>query len=259
VLLFCPFSFSNIEQALVFTKNEKKKFDKPQTDRPHPERSPLLARSDLENVDHTHPRSSPLLPHADPENQSPSSSSSSLSARSSSIHSKSSASSVVDEEPAIAEKCGLSFYTFVLRERRFLGGVTCYIAYSIIVASFDTTLPLHVRDAFNWGSLPSGLMFVALQGPGIIFGPLAGSLKDRVGTRLPAAIAFLIMAPSIWLMGMPGDERFTWLNVGRRGQAVYVTCMLVIGCMIPLLNSVGTLEVTRESSVYRKAPTTCVD
>ncbi|KAL2073978.1 hypothetical protein VTL71DRAFT_7756 [Oculimacula yallundae] len=142
------------------------------------------------------------------------------------------------------EKSGLYFYIFLFQQRRFVGGVICYIVYSIIISSFDTTLPLHVRDAFNWGSLPAGLLFLALQGPGVLLGAITGNLKDRVGTRWPTAIAFLITAPSLLLMGMPGDERFSWFNAGDRGRIMYTICMTVIGCMIPLLNSVGTLEVT---------------
>jgi MFS family permease len=125
-----------------------------------------------------------------------------------------------------------------------VGGVTCYIVYSMIISSFDTTLPLHVREAFKWDSGPSGLMFLALQGPGILLGPLAGTLKDHIGTRCPAVIAFFIIGPSIWLMGLPEDERFPWFNNGERGQILYVICMILIGCMKPLLNSIGTLELT---------------
>lgn len=196
--------------------------------------------------DHPDPEHSPLLPDVDDELHPPSSSSSSscYSASSTKSNSNSSASSLTNECPYVEEKSGLSYYTFLIRQRRFVAGVTSYMCYSIIIASFDTTLPLHVRDAFNWGSLPSGLMFLALQGPGILLGPLAGWLKDRVGTRYPTAVAFLVIAPSIWLMGVPGDERFAWLNCGKRGEIVYIICMIAIGCIIPLLNSVGTLEVT---------------
>ncbi|KAK0113906.1 hypothetical protein ONS95_014149 [Cadophora gregata] len=147
------------------------------------------------------------------------------------------------------EKSGLSFYLFVLRQRRFLGGITSFISYSMIIASFDTTLPLHVRDAFNWGSLQAGLLFLALQGPGILLGPLAGSLKDKVGTRSPAAVAFFVIGPAILIMGVPGagEGRWAWqqwFDKGVRGEVVFTVGMLVVGCMIPLLSGVGVLELT---------------
>ena len=143
----------------------------------------------------------------------------------------------------VPEKTGLQYYTFVLRQRRFAAGVTCYMCYSMMVASFDTTLPLHVRDVFEWGSLPAGLMFLALNAPGVVLAPLAGTLKDRVGTRIPSVVGFLAIAPFIWLLGMPGDARFSWMGSGSFAQALYTIAMLMIGCSIPLLNSIGTLEV----------------
>ncbi|PVH87799.1 putative MFS multidrug transporter [Cadophora sp. DSE1049] len=145
------------------------------------------------------------------------------------------------------EKAGLSFYIYVLRQRRFLGGITSFISYSMIIASFDTTLPLHVRDAFNWGSLQAGLLFLALQGPGILLGPLAGNLKDKVGTRSPAAVAFFVIGPVLMVMGVPGDGRWkwqSWFDEGGRGEVVYTVGMVVVGCMIPLLSGVGVLELT---------------
>jgi hypothetical protein len=193
------------------------------------------------------PERSPLLPGLDPGRRRPSSSSSNEScsgSSSSSIHTLSSNSSINKDSQDVKEKSGLSFYAFLLRQRRCVGGVTCYIVYSMIISGFDTTLPLHVRGAFNWDSGPSGLMFLALQGPGILLGPLAGTLKDHIGTRCPAVIAFFIIGPSIWLMGLPGDKRFPWFNNGERGQILYIICMIVIGCMKPMLNSIGTLELT---------------
>lgn len=148
----------------------------------------------------------------------------------------------------VPEKTGLQYYTFVLRQRRFVAGVTCYMCYSMMVASFDTTLPLHVRDTFGWGSLPAGLMFVALNAPGVVLAPLAGALKDRVGTCLPSVIGFSAIAPFILLLGVPGDARFSQVGSGPGAQALYTISMVMIGCSIPLLNSIGTLEVSRESS-----------
>lgn len=148
----------------------------------------------------------------------------------------------------VPEKTGLEYYTFVLRQRRFAAGVSCYMCYSMMVASFDTTLPLHVRDTFGWGSLPAGLMFLALNAPGVVLAPLAGALKDRVGTRIPSVIGFLAIAPFIWLLGVPGDARFSPVGSGPGAQALYTIAMVMIGCSIPLLNSIGTLEVSCESN-----------
>lgn len=148
----------------------------------------------------------------------------------------------------VPEKTGLQYYTFVMRQRRFVAGVICYMSYSMIMASFDTTLPLHVRDVFGWGSLPAGLMFLALNAPAVALAPLAGALKDRLGTRLPSAVGFLAITPLIWVLGVPGDSRFSWVGSGSGARGLYTIAMFLIGCSIPLLNSIGTLEVSCKSN-----------
>jgi MFS family permease len=132
----------------------------------------------------------------------------------------------------------------MFRHRRFVSGVLGYFVFAILISSFDTTLPLHVRDAFNWDSMPAGLMFLALQGPGIALSPLVGWLKDRVGTRIPTTIGFLGLAPLLWLLGVPGDERFPWANEGHRGQIIYAMDVTAVGIVSVLLNGVGVLEAT---------------
>ncbi|KAI9925444.1 hypothetical protein MW887_005825 [Aspergillus wentii] len=142
------------------------------------------------------------------------------------------------------EKTGWSFYACLFSQRRFLGGALCYVMFAILVSSFDATLPLHVRDAFNWGSMPAGLMFVALQAPGMVLAPFIGWLKDRVGTRDPTTLGFATLAPLVWLGGIPGDDRFPWANEGDRGRVIYAIAMTGIGIMMVFLNGAGTMEAT---------------
>ncbi|THD00296.1 hypothetical protein EYZ11_000189 [Aspergillus tanneri] len=143
----------------------------------------------------------------------------------------------------VEEKTGLQFYTYMFRHRKFVCGVVSYLMFGILTTSFDTTLPLHVRDVFHWGSMLSGMMFLAFQGPGIVLSPLCGWLKDRVGTRWPTTVGFISVAPVLWLLGTPGDERFPWVNQDR-GQIVYTLAMTGAGILTCLLNGAGTIEAT---------------
>ncbi|KAF9887346.1 hypothetical protein FE257_010341 [Aspergillus nanangensis] len=149
-----------------------------------------------------------------------------------------------DDTTTVDEIKGLQFYRYVLCHRRLVGGIIAYMTSSLLVASFDATLPLHVRDVFGWGTSASGVMFLALQGPGVISSPLVGWLKDRVGSRWPTAIAFLGSAPFVWLLGVPGDDRFPWANVGSRGETIYTIGAVVIGSVFSLSNGVGPIEAT---------------
>jgi hypothetical protein len=78
---------------------------------------------------------------------------------------------------------GRGFYSIMLRDPRVLSGLLNSLTTSAVVAGFDTTLPLHVRNAFGWESLPAGMMFLCLQIPAILLGPVAGSIRDRHGVR----------------------------------------------------------------------------
>ncbi|GKZ66468.1 hypothetical protein AnigIFM60653_007750 [Aspergillus niger] len=152
---------------------------------------------------------------------------------------------LLSSNPALeADLAGWKFYVYILRYRRFLCGVISYLSFAVLVSSFDTTLPLHVRDVFSWGSFPAGMMFFALQGPGILLSPICGWLKDRVGTRWPTTVGFLLLAPVMWVIGMPGDERFPWANEGDRGKVIYAVGVTLVGSVSCLLNGAGTIEAT---------------
>ena len=131
----------------------------------------------------------------------------------------------------------------LLSQPNFIGGIIGFLVFSALRASFSTTLPLHVWHAFHWGSLPAGLLFAAIQGPGFILSPFVGWLKDRIGTRDPTTLGFAILTPLFWLIGTPGDERFPWAN-GSRGPIIYTVTLLAIGIISTLLNGSGTIEAT---------------
>lgn len=156
-----------------------------------------------------------------------------------------------DPEPqvstqAVSEKTGIQFYLCLCGNGRFVGGVVSYFCYAVLTASFDTTLPLHVRDAFRWGSLPAGLLFAAFQGPAVLLSVPVGWLKDRVGTRYPTTVGFALLVPLMWLIGVPGDERFPWAYEEKIGSIIYSVSVTCIGVVICLLNGVGMMEATRK-------------
>ncbi len=79
----------------------------------------------------------------------------------------------------ISEISSFDFYLLLFRQRRIVAATFCSLTFAIIVTSFDATIPLHVQGVFGWGSFAAGMMFVALQAPGAVFGPLCGWLRDQ--------------------------------------------------------------------------------
>ena len=132
-----------------------------------------------------------------------------------------------------------SFYRIILSQPRVLVGLASYMLHSSILASYNTTIPTHVRNIFGWGSLPTGMLFMGLQIPSIVLSPISGWARDKVGTRLPTGMGFILLAPLLWLLGAAH-----WLGSKDTAKTVYVTVIITIGCVSNLLTSVGTIEIT---------------
>jgi MFS family permease len=145
---------------------------------------------------------------------------------------------------SVEEIGGWRFYMCLFRQPRFTAGIICYFVFALFIASFESTLAMHVRHTFGWGVFPVGLLFASIQGPGMILSPLVGWLKDRVGSRVPTTIGFISVAPFLWLLGVAGDARFPWASLGTRGKIIYGICTTMFGCLMCLLNGVGTMEAT---------------
>ncbi|KAJ5355521.1 uncharacterized protein N7496_012733 [Penicillium cataractarum] len=136
----------------------------------------------------------------------------------------------------------LQFYIYLLTNRRYIGGILSSICYAIVSVSFDTTLPIHVGEVFQWGSLQTGILFAILQGPNAFFSVPVKWLKDRVGSRYPTSVGFLGLAGLLWLAGTPGDDRFPWANLGYRGPVIYGAAIAAMGIFMTLLNGTGMME-----------------
>ncbi|KAK6523517.1 hypothetical protein TWF281_001498 [Arthrobotrys megalospora] len=143
-----------------------------------------------------------------------------------------------------AEISTSSFYKILFSKSRVLAAISCSVVYSSMLASYATTIPTHVKFAFGWGSLPTGLLFLGLQGPTIIFSPICGWLRDKIGTKLPATIGFMSLAPLLWLLGAADQKQFPWAKDEDSAKATYITAVIGIGCVTNLMSSIGIIELT---------------
>lgn len=141
---------------------------------------------------------------------------------------------------------GRGFYSIMLRDPRVLSSLLNSLTTSAVVAGFDTTLPLHVRNAFGWESLPAGMMFLCLQIPAILLGPVAGSIRDRHGVRSITLSGWVILTPLFVLLGMPGDSRFPWAS-DEAGKAVHLASLSMIGLFLCLVRGSGGQQMSGKS------------
>lgn len=158
-----------------------------------------------------------------------------------------------EEGPSVADSKdapGLGFYRIMLCNPRVICSLANSLTTSAVVAGFDTTLPLHVRNAFGWESLPAGMMFLCLQIPAILLGPVAGSLRDRIGVRSITVCGWVILAPLFTILGMPGDNRFPWASHEAGGKAIYLTSLSSIGLALCLVRGSGGQQMSGKSAAF---------
>ncbi|KAM0798915.1 major facilitator superfamily domain-containing protein [Usnea florida] len=148
-----------------------------------------------------------------------------------------------------AETPSQGFYRTLLFDPRILAGLANTLAQSVIIAGFDTTLPLYLLNTLDWGSLPVGMMFLGIQGPPIVLGPLVGGLRDRLGLRLPTVLGWALVAPFLWLLAIPGRPGFPWSAPASHGEAIVIVSIVGIGFGFLLIRGAGAFQlvaVTKE-------------
>jgi MFS family permease len=139
---------------------------------------------------------------------------------------------------------GWRFHVCVFRQANFSGGVLCAFVFALLVGCFESTLAVHVRTAFGWGALHVGFLLALIQGPGMLLATPVGWMKDRIGSRTPTAVGLLGLLPFVILLGVPGSNLFPSAAVKAWEKSLYVVCMASIGCLLSLLNGVGSMQAT---------------
>jgi MFS family permease len=139
-----------------------------------------------------------------------------------------------------------SFYKVIMSQPRVIIGLGSYMAHGSLISSYSTTIPTHVKRAFGWGSLSTGLLFATLQVPNLVLSPIYGWIRDRVGTRLPVTLGFQLLALLLWLLGAADQGQYPWAVSEDNAKTTYAIAVIGIGCFQPLLSGVGTIEITRE-------------
>ncbi|CAG7920121.1 unnamed protein product [Penicillium olsonii] len=137
-----------------------------------------------------------------------------------------------------------SFWCSLLRNRCILTCLLITFSSVTVSTSLYATLPLYIHDRYEWGPSFAGLLFAGLAVPGILLGPFAGWVRDRVGARYPATIGAVLQALFLGLSGIAGSDMFWWSGAQTGGKEIYSASLVVIGVLRPFVSGIAPAELT---------------
>ena len=114
----------------------------------------------------------------------------------------------------------------LLKSRRILTALYGILINSIILTSFESTLPYFVKDTFGWSSAGAGLIFLAPAIPNVL-SPLVGWASDKYGARIITTLGFfLALVPLVLLRLVTYDS--------IRQIVLLCALLVLVGCSLTL-------------------------
>ncbi|KAJ5933310.1 hypothetical protein N7454_005639 [Penicillium verhagenii] len=117
-----------------------------------------------------------------------------------------------------------SFYWIMLSDPRVISGISSTILSSSILASFDTTLTLHLRTIYLLG----------------IFSRMASGSGWIALSHCHRLVSF---APIMWLLGVPGSGKLLF-GSKINGEALFIFGVIAFGVVTPLVRGAGYLQLS---------------
>lgn len=132
----------------------------------------------------------------------------------------------------------------LLRHSRLLAALFGCFVQAICLTSFESVLPLYVRETFHWSATGAGLIFIALVIPAF-FSPLVGHIADRYGTRTITTVGFIGGLP-FWIL-----LRLVYYN--SLNQKVLLCALLtLIGCFLTMVAAPLMAEISHILTVEER-------
>lgn len=124
----------------------------------------------------------------------------------------------------------------LLASRRLDAALFGCLIQAALLTSFDSILPLYVRDIFGWDSIGAGLIFLPLTLPSFA-SPVIGWLADKYGPRWLGTAGFILAIPPLILLRLVEHDGI--------GQKVLLCALLaIIGVTLNLILVPMMAEIT---------------
>ncbi|OTA83149.1 hypothetical protein M434DRAFT_84084 [Hypoxylon sp. CO27-5] len=135
------------------------------------------------------------------------------------------------------------------RSPRLIVGFSLAFVQASLLAVFDATIPTEAQSLFGFTSLQAGLLFIALDIPYLVLGPVAGWAVDRYGTKLASVVGFGYLVPVLILLRLPSDR----LLFGTSNIILYCALLALNGVGLAIIGSPSIVETSAVVQKYDKA------
>lgn len=127
-------------------------------------------------------------------------------------------------------------YLELIKSKRVLAALAGTIFEAGAMYSFDTVVPIFVKDTFHWNSTAAGLIFITVMVPGLA-APLVGKLADRYGARWPSLAGFAACVPLLVCLRFVTDN-----TIGHK--VLFGALLALLGLALCFSNTPLMAEIT---------------
>jgi MFS family permease len=139
---------------------------------------------------------------------------------------------------------------YCLLDPRLLVAFLLAFVQAALLATFEATLPTEAQTLFDFDSLKAGLLFIALDVPFLLLGPVAGWAVDRYGTKPAAVIGFAYLVPTLILLRLPSAR----IAPTRKTNIILYCALLALnGIGLAIIGSPSIVEASDVVQKYDKA------
>jgi len=135
---------------------------------------------------------------------------------------------------------------YCLSDPRLLVALLLAFVQATLLSSFDATVPTIATSYFDFDSLSSGLLFIALVLPYLLLGPIAGWAVDRYGTKPASVLGFGYLVPVLILLRLTSHG-------GTSEVVKYCALLALCGVGLAVISSPSIVEASTVVEMYEKA------
>lgn len=119
-----------------------------------------------------------------------------------------------------------------------------------ILAMFDATIPTEAESLLGFSSLEAGLLFIALDIPYLLLGPVAGWAVDKYGTKPAAVLGFAYLVPCLVVLRLPTSNI---VSTDKHRLILWCGLLSLNGIGMAVIGSPSIVEASEVVQKYDKA------